>query len=115
MGISGLFVRAFPRGALIAAAAVVACALLCGCGVGLIYTHTVEPLDVNCDKTPYAARSEKGGIKQIQYSLVDVRWDSNAIGDIAKREGLKEVYFADLETLRVLVIFTEKTVHIYGR
>jgi len=89
--------------------------LLNGCVVGLIYTHVIEPLDVNADRTEIVPGSGEGDVKQIRYSLVDVSWNSNAIGDIARREGIETVYYADLETLSVLLgIWRQRTVHIYG-
>jgi hypothetical protein len=87
-----------------------------GCVVGLIYTKVVEPLDLNADATPMVLNSRAGDIKQVQYSIIDVRWDSNAIGDIAKREGIETVYFADIETLSIVLgIWRRRTVYIYGR
>ena len=84
-------------------------------GCGLIYTHTIAPFDVNLDRTPFVADSEEGDIKHFHYYYIDVIWDSNAIGDIAKREGIDTVYFVDLEVLRVLGIMNQYTVHIYGK
>ena len=43
------------------------------------------------------------------------RWDTNGIGEIGKENGLEEVYYADLETLSVLGIWTQRWVHVYGR
>lgn len=43
------------------------------------------------------------------------QWNSNAIGDIAQRYGLKEVYFADIEIFSILGIWTHKKVHVYGK
>lgn len=83
-------------------------------GCGLIYTHTIEPLDVNLDQAPFVVDPEEGDIKHIHY-YVDVVWDSNAIGDIAKREGIDTVYYVDLEVLRVLGVWGQYTVHIYGK
>ncbi|MBW2330744.1 MAG: hypothetical protein JRF30_07430 [Deltaproteobacteria bacterium] len=83
-------------------------------GCGYIYTHTIEPFDVNLDRTPFVVDSEEGDIKHFHY-YVDVVWDSNAIGDIAKREGIDAVYFVDLEVLKVLGIWKQYTVHIYGK
>jgi hypothetical protein len=60
--------------------------------------------------------SEKtGDIRHIQFSWVGVAWDSNAIGDIARKRGINEIYFADLETLRVLTVWNQYTVHVYGK
>ncbi len=76
-----------------------------GCGhispKGAFYTHITTPLDVNLSQTPQETARGDGAIKHFSYR-VHVMWDSNAIGDIAKRNGLETIYFADLETLRVL-------------
>ncbi len=88
---------------------------LAGCTTGLIYTHTTTPLDLNANQTPLATQSEEGDVKRLSYSFVDVRWDSNAIGDIAREYGIETVYFADIERLSILGIWNQDTVHIYGR
>jgi len=47
---------------------------------------------------------------------VDIVWDSNAIGDIARAQGIDEIYYADMETLSVVFgIWSQRTVHIYGK
>jgi len=95
---------------------VLLCALcLTGCGMGLIYTHTITPLDLNSNETPLVIESEEGDVKHLSYSLVDVQWDSNAIGDIALENGIETIYFADIEFLSILGIWNQDTVHIYGR
>lgn len=81
--------------------------------LGLIYTHIIFPLDVNLDEDQFVRRPEKGDVKHIQY-YIEVMWDSNAIGDIAKENGIEQVYYADLEVLNVLGIWRQYTVHIYG-
>lgn len=90
---------------------------LTGCTTGLIYTHITTPLDINFNNTPvFTGRREtgKGDTKKIQY-YVAIEWESNAIGDIMKKAGLKEVYYADLEILSVLGIWTQRWVNVYGR
>lgn len=87
---------------------------LFGCTKGLIYTHTVRPLDVSHHQTRVGENSEEGDIRHIQY-YVSVTWSSNAIGDIAAREGLETLYYADLEILNVLGIWRQFTVHVYGK
>ena len=90
---------------------------LTGCTSGIIFTHIVKPLDLNMDRTPVVSRTEAGDIKRfkVQGFYVDLQWDSNAIGEIAKQHGLETVYYADLEVLTVLGIWTQQTVHVYGR
>ena len=89
--------------------------LLASCGAGRIYTHTTVPLDVNFNATPMQPREAEGDVKELRYRLVDVQWDSNAIGEIALANGIDEVFYADLETLSVLGIWTKRIVHVYGR
>jgi hypothetical protein len=89
--------------------------LFSGCARGLIYTHTVRPLDINHHQTPVIQKSEQGDIKHIQYHFVSFTWDSNAIGDIARENGLEMVYYADLEVLSVFGIWRQFIVHVYGK
>jgi len=101
------------------------CAALPTIGDGihvLIYQHTTTPLDLNARSTPaFVARDEEGAgdVKHIsvrQFPVyIDVMWDSNAIGDIARQEGIEEVHYADVERLSILRIWNQTTVHIYGR
>lgn len=89
--------------------------LVSGCGAGIIYTHTWQPLSVDANRTPVVRSEKTGDIKHIQLPYVGVAWDSAAFGDIAKKNGINELYFADLETLRVLYIWNQYTVHLYGK
>jgi hypothetical protein len=89
--------------------------LIPGCGTGIIYTHTVKPLSLDMHQTKIVQTEGTGDIKHIQVWQAGVAWDSVAFGDIAKKNGLKELYFADLETLRVLGIWNQYTVHLYGK
>jgi hypothetical protein len=95
---------------------VVALALLIsGCGAGIIYTHTVAPLSLDMHQTTVVQSEKTGDIKHIQVGWIGVAWDSVAFGDIAKKNGMNELYFADLETLKVLGIWNQYTVHLYGK
>ncbi len=89
--------------------------LLSGCGKGIIYTHTMEPLSLDMYQTKVVQSEGTGNIKHIQVSPVGVAWDSVAFGDIAKKNGMNELYFADLETFQVLGIWNRYTVHLYGK
>lgn len=88
-----------------------------GCGVGIIYTHTYQPLTLDMHKTTIVETEKSGAIKHLVllYAPLSVAWDSAAIGDIAKKNGMNEIYFADLETFSVLHIWNEYTVHVYGK
>jgi len=81
--------------------------------IGIVYTHTKTPLDTNMSQTPAEGRNAHGDIKHISF-YVDVMWDSNAIGDIAKKSGIETVYFTDLEVRRILYIWNQYIVHVYG-
>lgn len=83
---------------------------------GYIYQHIVRPLDTNMHRTPTMVDSvRKGGTKHLSYDVVDIYWGSNGIGDIARKNGLTDIYAADVETLRILGIWTKETVHVYGK
>lgn len=85
-----------------------------GCIRGLIYSHTVQPLTTNLDHTPVGTGGgSSGDVKNIRY-YVDVFWDSNALGDIARENGLETLHYADLEILSVFGIWRQYTVHLYG-
>lgn len=89
--------------------------VLAGCSPrGLLYTHIRTPLDINMSQTPADGKNVHGDLKHIPF-YVDILWDSNAIGDIAKQNGIETVYFADLETLRILIFWNQYTVHVYGK
>ncbi len=81
---------------------------------GCIYRHTVQPLTLNFRETPSAIREASGNTKKVTY-YVDVQWDKNGIGTIARKNGIEEVYYADIETLSVLNYWTQQWVHIYGK
>ncbi len=87
-----------------------------GCSYGLIYTHTVQPLDANLNKTLTAngAGEADDDVKHFSF-YVDVAWDSNALGDIARKRGFVRIDHADLELLSILGIWRQYTVHVYGR
>jgi hypothetical protein len=82
---------------------------------GLVYNHTLQPLDMNHRMTQREKARDRGDIKRFSYSVADVAWDSNAIGDIAKRNGFDVVYYADSERFSILGIWNQYTVHVYGK
>ncbi len=93
-----------------------------GCVSGLVYQRTVRPLDVNLSGSPVFKRDRNltGEVRHLAFpigiiSRIDILWDSNAIGDIARRSGMKEIYYADIETERVLTVWRIDTVHLYGK
>lgn len=82
---------------------------------GFIYTHTRHPLTVDLHRTSVVDSEKSGDIKHIALRMPIAAWDSAAIGDIAKKNGLTEIYFADVETFSILTIWNEHTVHVYGK
>lgn len=86
-----------------------------GCASGILYTHTVEPLAYARHPAPVVEAGKQGDIKHIQFQVVGAMWGDDALGDIARKNGMKEIYYADLERLAVLIIWRQYTVHIYGR
>jgi hypothetical protein len=84
-------------------------------GMGLIYSHTREPLMLNANATNVdGGKRSKGSVLELQIQTLRVTWSENAIGEIAKATGIDTVYYADLEELRILGIWATHTVHIYG-
>ncbi len=91
--------------------------LLAGCSAGIIYTHTMQPLTLDVHRTTVVPTGGEGDIKHLVllYPALSFAWDDAAIGDIARKNGIKELYFADLETLRILGIWNQYWVHVYGK
>lgn len=86
---------------------------------GIAYTHIRVPLSEDLVNSPVIVVHSGGKIIQVKepvsgYGLY-AEWNSNAIGDIAQRYGLKKVYFADMEIFSILRIWTHKKVHVYGK
>ena len=109
----------------LAAAALATALLVSGCMAGqmsgtmpqmsgFIYTHTWQPLTVDMGHTMVGPTSGAGDIKHIALNMPLVAWDSAAIGDIARKQGMKELSFADLETFSILRVWNKYTVHVYG-
>ena len=82
---------------------------------GYIYDHVTLPFTTNFSKTPFCSNKCSGDIRHVHIRYVDFKWHSNAIGDIAKEHGINTVYFADIEKFKILGIWNQYTVHIYGK
>jgi hypothetical protein len=93
----------------------VALLLLAGGTTGGIYTHTVSPLGRNMHATEMAKSSGQGDIKQIAIQGISVTWGDNALGEIARKNGISELLYADQELLSVFGIWRQETIHLYGR
>jgi hypothetical protein len=96
-----------------AALALVLLATTPGCLSGFIYTHTIVPLDVNLAETPVHTERARGSWNSFRY-YIRVDWGSDGIGDVAKEHGFTRIDYADLETLSVLGIWTQRFAHVYG-
>ncbi len=88
-----------------------------GCSpYGYIVTNITKPLDVNMSRTlPENADKTVGDLKHFSYSLIDVSWGSYGIGDVARKNGIETIYYADLETVSIIGVWEQYIVHIYGR
>tara|TARA_R110002096_G_scaffold114529_2_gene248433 strand:+ start:1842 stop:2162 length:321 start_codon:yes stop_codon:yes gene_type:complete len=95
--------------------AIVACVALAisGCTTGAFYHRVTLPLDVNFNNTPVHPPASRGSTKEFRY-YVDVQWDSNGIGDIARKAGLSKVYYADRTVLSIAGVWTQVFVTVYG-
>ena len=91
------------------------CTLCVGCG-GRIFTDQTVPLTTNFHNTPVATGDGEGDVKHFQLRpYLDLQWDQNAIGEIAKKKGMDKVYYADIHTFSILGIWNQYTVHVYGK
>ena len=85
---------------------------------GMVFTHIRVPLSEDLVNSPAIVDHTRGMIVQVKEPVSGygfyAEWNSNAIGDVAKRSGLKKVYFADMEIFSVLGIWTYRKVYVYG-
>ncbi len=96
--------------------------LLTGCANGVLfnnglYTHVVQPLTFNREPTEMLADNKpgRGDIKHLQYT-VSVQVGTTGIGDVAKKYGMKTVYYADIEKRSYLFgIWQQEIIHLYGK
>jgi hypothetical protein len=68
----------------------------------------------NFDETPVGGSGSSGDIKTVAF-YVSVEWDKSGIGTIARKHGIEEIYYADIETTRIFRFWKRERVHIYGR
>lgn len=84
---------------------------------GFLYTDVSFPLTENHRGEPLTPPLGKGDVKSIHYPLSAVRvsWDSNAIGEIAKQNGIEKIYFADMHVFSVFFgLWNQYEVRIVG-
>lgn len=108
--------------------AIVVWLMIAGCGavnknghavlVGAVYSHVTFPLTADLNQTPAGIDTGGGKVIRIKEPFsgygIYAEFNSNAIGEIAKKHGLKKVYHADIERLSILGIWRHDKVVIYG-
>jgi len=89
-----------------------------GAPTGSVFTYIRIPYTRDLNYTPVTNIHAKGLIIHVEEPVSGygfyTEFNSNAIGDIAKRNGLTKVYFADLEIFDVLGIWHHERLYIYG-
>ncbi len=99
--------------------------LLCGCSRfgqdpvnGYLYTNTTVPYSADLDNTPAGDAIGKSKVFRIRDPFTNLgvytEINTNAIGDIARNNGISKVYYADLETFSIFSIWRTQTLVIYG-
>jgi len=103
------------------AMAVLVCLSGCGTGplVGLVYTNVKLPLTRDLKSTPLPGFPPSSDriieIKEPFSGLgLYARVSSNALGDIARQNGVDPLYFADQEVFSILGIWKTQRVFLYG-
>jgi hypothetical protein len=85
---------------------------------GYLYTNTRAPYSIDLDNTPVSDVSGKSSVLRIKEPFTDLgiytELNSNAIGDIARKNGMDKVYFADLETFSIFSVWRSQSLVIYG-
>ena len=120
VGVKSFF---FPRSCCCGIIAALFLLLISGCTTGpvkgFVYTKVRQPLTRNLRPTPVPGTLPKQGkIIEVKEPLsgygIYARVNSNAIGDIAKKNGIKTLYFADQQVFSILGIWTSHRVILYG-
>jgi len=86
--------------------------------VGAVYTRVKFPLTTDLNQTPAAVDTGGGKVVRIKEPFsgygIYAEFNSNAIGEIAKKHDLKTVYYADIERLSILGIWRHDEVIVCG-
>ncbi len=93
--------------------------ILSSCTPGMIYTDIITPECKDLRGTTLGSKTARGGAYRIEIptSRIDLtaEWDSSAIGDVAKENGISTVYSCDLRTLSILSgIYRKEEIIVYG-
>lgn len=85
---------------------------------GAVFTWVRVPLTTDLNRTPTTQGEYSDRTIMIKEPFsgygIYAEVKSNAIGDIARKNGLRRVYFADKETFNVLGVWKTETVYVYG-
>ncbi|MBL8766861.1 MAG: hypothetical protein JNL94_05840 [Planctomycetes bacterium] len=93
---------------------------LTGCGpIGWIYTEKTEPFVIDMNVTKVGSKMAELSSKEIHEPVtaagIGIEWKSRAIGEAAKKHGITDVYFADIQTTSVFGgVFRMQTIQVYG-
>jgi hypothetical protein len=86
---------------------------------GAIYTHVQTPYTENLHNSPFIESPANHYVIKIKEPISGLglytEFDSNAIGDIARKNGLACIHFADLETFSLLGVWTQANIIVYGQ
>jgi hypothetical protein len=87
---------------------------------GVVYARYKIPLTEDLDRTPNEVVIHAGGkVIRIKEPItgygIYAEFNSNAVGDIARQNGIERVYYADQEIFNVLGIWRHNRVIIYGK
>jgi len=83
------------------------------CLAGCLYSNTTKPLMTDFESTDAGGKVSSGDVKKVSF-YVSVEWDENGIGEIAKANGINEIYYADIEERRIFTYWKRRKVHVYG-
>ena len=88
--------------------------------VGFAFEHVKAPLSIHYIRTE--ANPPKEGTARTRYvcgwpimMIASFAWEDASIESAAKQGGINEVAYADYELFNVLGIYSEFTVHAYGK
>ena len=121
MGIDAIMHSRLRIAGFLLAMAMLVCLTGCGTGplVGLVYTNVKLPLTLDLNGTPVPEHPpDSGRVLEIKEPFSGLgmyaRVNSNALGDIARQNGVDPLYFADQEVFSILGIWKTQRVFLYG-
>jgi hypothetical protein len=103
---------------IVCALLLISLASLTGCTYGILYTSKTSPYSLNFANTPAGISRQTEGAKMVSIptTYLSAGWNSRAIGEVARRSGLTEIYYADLYTYSMLAgLWENKELRVYGK